>query len=127
MEIVGKLIQLLPEQSGNSARGQWKRQDFIIETEDEYPKKVCISNWNKVDIASLPIGSPVKCWINIESREFNQKWYTDVKVWRMEVLSANGAETSAPSPTAPPMDMPPPSLDDMPFESDDKESDDLPF
>lgn len=125
MEIVGKLVQLLPEQTGSSARGQWKKQDFIIETEEEYPKKVCISNWNKVDIASVPVGSPVKCWINIESREFNQRWYTDVKVWRMEVLAENGG--SADSPAAPPMDMPPPSLDDMPFESDDDDKNDLPF
>lgn len=127
MEIVGKLIQLLPLQTGTSARGEWKRQDFVIETEDEYPKKVCISNWNKVDVSSLAIGSPVKCWINIESREFNQKWYTDVKVWRMEVLSADGQPAGENAPSAPPADVPPPSLDDMPFDSGDNGSDDLPF
>ena len=47
MEIEGKIIQVLPLQTGSSARGEWQKQDFILETQDQYPKKVCISVWNK--------------------------------------------------------------------------------
>ena len=50
MEITGKLVKLVDAQTGTSARGEWKKQQFIIETEDQYPKKICIQNWNdKVD------------------------------------------------------------------------------
>jgi hypothetical protein len=98
MEITGKLYQKLAEQSGTSARGEWRKQDFIIETEEQYPKKVCISNWNnKVDLDSVAEGTTVTASINIESREFNGRWYTDVKVWRMSVNGQGGT---------PPPDMP---------------------
>lgn len=118
MEITGKIIQILEPSSGTSARGEWKRQDFIIETQEQYPKKVCISNWNnKVDIDGTGVGSDVKVSINIESREFNGKWYTDVRAWRMELAGqAQPQAENAPAPN----DVPPPpseeiSEDDLPF------------
>lgn len=122
MEITGKLLQVLPAQSGKSARGEWKRQDFIIETTDEYPKKVCISNWNnKVDIDALQPGTELKVSINIESREYNGRWYTDVKAWKMDTHS--GADTTPPPSDAPPV----PGANDIPWDDNSDESDDLPF
>lgn len=127
MEITGKLFDTLEAQSGKSARGEWKKQDFIIETEDQYPKKVCISNWNdKIDLNSINKGDQITLSINIESREFNGKWYTDVKVWKMQTgaPSADGGPSVAGDVPAPP----PPSADDMAWE-DNKEDNvgDLPF
>ena len=67
MEIKGKIIQILPATSGTSARGEWKKQDFILETQDQYPKKVCISNWNsKVDINNIPENAIITASINID-------------------------------------------------------------
>ncbi|MCT4636334.1 MAG: DUF3127 domain-containing protein [Bacteroidales bacterium] len=126
MEITGKLYQKLAEQSGTSARGEWRKQDFIIETEEQYPKKVCISNWNnKVDLDSVAEGTTVTASINIESREFNGRWYTDVKVWRMSVNGQGG--------TPPPPDMPDFSqMNDAPPANNNADQfapqdDDLPF
>jgi hypothetical protein len=61
MEITGKIIQVLPLQSGTSARGEWKKQEFILETEEQYPRKVCISCWgDKVDVSNLKEGENIQ-------------------------------------------------------------------
>jgi len=118
MEITGKVIKILQASTGNSQRGEWRRQDFIIETQEQYPKKVCLSNWNnKVDLENTAIGTVVKASINIESREYNEKWYTDVRVWKME---AAGAPQNTNNDFTPPVgDIPPPqdepSEDGLPF------------
>ncbi len=120
MEISGKIIQILPATSGTSARGEWKRQDFIIETQDQYPKKVCISNWNnKVDIDTLPQNAVITASINIESREFNGKWYTDVRVWKLSTEAASGSAPVNRDAPPPPMEAPP--------ETENEAEDDLPF
>lgn len=88
MELFGKITQVLPEQSGESAQGSWKKQDFIVQTFDRYPKKVCVSNWkDKVKIDYFSEGDIVKVNIDLESREHNGRWYSDIKVWRMEKLN----------------------------------------
>ena len=57
MELKAKLIQLLPLQTGTGKNGEWKKQDIIVETEGQYPKKVCISIWgDKINTAQLQIG-----------------------------------------------------------------------
>lgn len=86
LEIIGKLQQLLPLQSGSSARGEWSKQEFIIETVEQYPKKVCVSAWGDKakELSGVAIGETLKVSINIESREFNGRWYTDVRAWRIE-------------------------------------------
>jgi hypothetical protein len=94
MEIIGRIIQKLDLQKGSSARGEWKKQEFIVETNDKFPKKVCISAWaEKVDdLVRFNVNDSVKVSINIESREYNGKWYTDVRAWKIE----NSSESSAP-------------------------------
>lgn len=90
MELKAKLIQLLPLQTGSGKNGTWKKQDVIVETEGTYPKKVCISIWgDKIDGSVLQIGSMLSISFDIESREYNGRWYTDVKAWKIE--AAGGA------------------------------------
>ena len=84
MELTGKIIELLPEQSGESSRGQWRKQQYILETEGQYPKKVCFMAWgDKIDEFTLKVGETVTVGINLESREYNGRWYTDVKAWKV--------------------------------------------
>ncbi len=117
MDITGKIIQILPASSGSSARGEWSRQDFIIETQEQFPKKVCISNWNKkVDLNAFGIGASVTADINIESREYNGKWYTDVRVWRMQGAGQGGANAAD--------NLPAPDID---FSQNNDPDDGLPF
>jgi hypothetical protein len=92
MQLTARLIQLLPLQSGTGKNGQWKKQDIIVETEATYPKKVCISVWgDKIETASLQTGSLLKIDFDVESREFNGRWYTDLKAWKIESTGAPAA------------------------------------
>ena len=93
MEIKGKIVEILQAATGTSARGEWKRQDFIIETQEQYPKKVCVQNFNsKVNLEQMGVGTTVNASINIESREYNGKWYTSVNVWKMEAVGQLASE-----------------------------------
>ena len=97
MELSGKIIELLPEQSGESARGPWRKQQYILETEGQYPKKVCFMAWgDKIDEFKLEVGETVTVAINLESREYNGRWYTDVKAWKVTRGEANQEQNTAP-------------------------------
>lgn len=86
MQLSGKLISILPEVHGDGRNGPWKKQEFIVETEESYPKKICISSWNdRVELNQDLLYKPVKVEVTIESREFNGRWYTDVRAVSMQV------------------------------------------
>ena len=87
--IEGRLIQVLTAQEGQCTRGAWKKQDFVIETSEQYPKKVCISCWNEKtdELSKFQLNDNLKVSVNIESREYNSKWYTDVNAWRIDQLN----------------------------------------
>lgn len=123
MEIVGKLIEKLEQQSGEGRNGRWVKQEFIVETEGQYPRKVCIALWGDKakEIENIAIGTPIKASVNVESREFNGRWYTDVKAWRIE--TAVGAAATPPAPDFPGLDELPP---DLPFDMGD-DGEEIPF
>jgi len=84
MEITGKIISLLPLQKGQGKNGEWKKQDVVVETSSNYPKKVCISIWgDKIDQFNIAEGESVTFSVEVESREYNGRWYTDVKAWKV--------------------------------------------
>lgn len=120
LRIKGKVIKILPEQTGTSARGEWKKQDFVIEsTEDQFPKKICFTLFNDKasSLNGLTPGTDVEVFFNIESREYNEKWYSNINAFRVERVSeAASAVTPPPYTTA-----------DIPPVSDLGEGDDLPF
>jgi len=90
LEIEGKIIRILPEESGQGQNGTWVKQLFVIETRDQYPKKVCFTVWgDKVDtLRRLAENEDIKVSFNVESREYNQRWYTDLRAWRIDKLGA---------------------------------------
>lgn len=93
LEITGRLIKKLPEQAGTSTKGEWKKQEFIIETQESFPKKICMNVWGSEKVAELTgyrEGEILKASVNIESREFNQRWYTDVRAWKIERFAESG-------------------------------------
>ena len=102
MEINGKIVQVLNEQTGNGRNGVWRKRDYVLETTGQYPKKVCLTVWgDKIDQFGMQVGDEVTAGIEIESREYNGRWYTDVKVWKVDKQGAGNAYGSAPAPTAP--------------------------
>ena len=114
MEIKGTVIQLLQMQTGMGKKGPWKKQEFIIETQAQYPKKVCLSAWgDKVDQYKLVVGDVVNVSVDLESREYNGRWYTEARAWKVE---KNGSSSA---PSAP--------IGDEPFVAEGNTTDDLPF
>jgi hypothetical protein len=94
MQLTAKLVQLLPLQTGTGKNGQWKKQDIIVETEATYPKKICVSIWgDKIDASQLQAGNMLKIDFDVESREFNGRWYTDVKAWKIETAGNSTVNT----------------------------------
>ena len=97
MEIKGKIIEILPEKSGQSANGEWRKQEYVLETESNYPKKICFMAWgDKIDEFNLKQGETVEVSVDLESREYNGRWYTDVKAWKVskDGMDANNAHTN---------------------------------
>ena len=103
MEITGKLIQKLPVQSGQRNDGtSWSKAEFVFETIDQYPKKICANLWGDRARAldQFQEGSLITVSFDLESREYNGRWYTDVKAWKVEPATpaaATGAPMNAPA------------------------------
>lgn len=91
MEISGKIIQMLPLQQGTSKAGNpWKKQEYVLETLDQYAKKVKFDFFgDKADQYPLSVGDEVTVSFDLESREFNGRWYTDVRGWKAEKAADN--------------------------------------
>ena len=89
MQLTAKILTLLPLQTGKGKNGDWKKQDLIVETGEAYPKRICVSVWgDKINLSTLVVGNELNIDFDIESREYNGRWYTDVKAWRIELISA---------------------------------------
>ena len=89
MEIKGKVINVLPIQKGVSKQGkEWAKATVIIETEGQYPKKIALDNMKNADsFSALAIGTEGTFHIEVESREFNGRWYTSVNCWKWETAT----------------------------------------
>lgn len=95
MQLTAKLTQLLPVQTGSGKNGQWKKQDIIVETEGKFPKKICMSVWgDKIDVRHLQVGNQLNISFDLESREFNGRWYTDVKVFKVEAAGSSSTNNA---------------------------------
>jgi hypothetical protein len=86
MEVQGVLKQILRLESGTSKSGKtWQKQTIIVETQETYPKLIAIEVSEKAisRLQDYSIGQTITCSINIESREYNGRWFTSVKAWKI--------------------------------------------
>lgn len=113
MEVKGKLIEIGQVESGESKNGRWQKVIFVIETDGQYPKKIACTVWGEqVDrIKEFHAGNELTASIDIESREYNGRWYTDVKAWKIEGRKS-AAKPIEDCPQPDPMDD---GQDDLPF------------
>lgn len=115
MELKGKVIQLLPAQSGMGKKGPWKKQEFILETQSQYPKKVCLSTWgDKIDQFGVAEGDLLNVSVDLESREYNGRWYTEARAWKIEKAGSSASSGND-------------VIGDEPFTASNGSTDDLPF
>jgi hypothetical protein len=117
--VKGKIEQLLQLQTGTSTRGEWKKQEFIIETDEQYPKKICFTLFNdKIGlIEGFNAGMEVEVSFNVESREYNGRWFHNINAWKIDRASEEPVGFNPP----------PFSEGDIPPENADSENNDLPF
>jgi len=94
MQRSAKLTQLIPIQTGTGKNGEWEKQDIIVETDGQFPKKICISIWGvKINENQLQIGNLLQIDFDIESHGYNSRWYTDIKAWKIEVALVGSKKT----------------------------------
>lgn len=98
--IEGKIFAILPETKGMSAKGEWVSQDFVLKTEEDYPKNICFTIFgvDKIKEANIRVGDVVSIGVNLESREFKGRWYTSIKAWSVKKKSEARQQQSAPTP-----------------------------
>ncbi len=132
MDLQGKIIATLPARSGVSARGEWKAQDFVVETHDQYPKKMVFSVFgdDRLQRFNIQIGDEVMVAFDIDAHEYNGRWFNSIRAFDVRKVDpasvgANGAaQLSTPQTTSTTSSVP-----DNPFSGSQEESsaDDLPF
>lgn len=99
MEVKGKIIAVLPERTGVSKAGNsWKAREYVLETLENYPKKVHFDFFgDKADQFPLSVGDVITLSFDIESREYQGRWYTSIRGWKAE----KGDAAMAGAPAAP--------------------------
>lgn len=130
MEISGKIIQVLPEQGGVSKTSgkEWKLQAYVLETQEQYPRKVHFEVFGEDRIKANPcqLDDIVTVSFDIESREFNGRWYTSIRAWKIQ---QGVVEAAAPQvvPVAQPVAAPQANVETFDAVAGVDETTDLPF
>lgn len=135
MEIEGKIIVVLPEQSGVSARtgSAWKSQEFVIETHEQYPRKCCFRVFGADRLATMNIqsGEELRVSVDIDAHEYNGRWFNNISAWKVERIDPMAAQAAAqvPQPSATDAFPPAPSAAaaSVAPASEENSADDLPF
>ena len=127
MELAGKVIAVLEPRGGVSKNGnEWKVQEYVIETHDQYPRRMCFDVFgaDKIQQFNIQVGEELNVFFDIDAREWQGRWFNSIRAWKVERVNADAQQM-------PPMDAPFPPLNAAPaapvdFSSSD-EKDDLPF
>lgn len=124
MELQGKVIAVLPERSGVSARGEWKTQDYVIETHDQYPRKMVFNVFGADRIAQFAIkaGEEITVSFDIDAHEYQGRWFNSIRAWNIQRVDAAASQAASPVPAADVQAPFPPAA-----QSEEESADDLPF
>ena len=86
MDLQGKVIAVLPAREGTSARGPWKSQEYVIETHDQYPKKMVFNVFgaDRIEQFSIKLNKEVKVSFDIDAHEYNGRWFNSIRAWSVQ-------------------------------------------
>ena len=132
MDLQGKIIAVLPERSGVSARGEWKAGSFVLETHDQYPKKMVFDVFGADRLAQFAIkaGEELIVSFDIDAHEYQGRWYNSIRAWNVQRVDAAAAQAAAPVAAAPVAPAPAPvdgANAPVPAQTEGESTDDLPF
>jgi hypothetical protein len=82
MEIQGKITHILPTREGNGTKGAYTVYNYVLETGGQYPKPLAFEVFNTDH--GLQVGDTITAQVNLESREYNGRWYTSVKAYKVD-------------------------------------------
>jgi len=120
MEIKGKVIAVTPVQTGEGRNGLWKKQEYVVEYDQtsQYPRRMMFNLWgDKIDQYHIQEGQFINVSFDIDCREYNGRWYNDIRAWKIEADQEAPAEAGfvqsslPPPPVFPPID----ESSDLPF------------
>lgn len=100
MEIEGKIIVVIPARKGTSARGtQWKSQDYVIETHEQYPKRCCFNVFgeDRIKLFNIQSGEELRVSFDIDAHEYQGRWFNSLRAWKVERIDSNAAATIQPN------------------------------
>lgn len=124
MEIKGKIIVVLPERGGVSQAGkEWMTQEYVLETQDRYPRKMMFSVFgrDRIEQFDIHLGEVITVKFDIDSKEYNGRWYNSITAYKVERENQQPVATEAPA-------VPPPSSDIFnQQQNDEPKNDDFPF
>ena len=109
MELAGKVIAVLEARGGVSKTtgNPWKMQDYVIETHEQYPRKMAFTVFGeeKINQFNIQMGEEINVFFDINGREYNGRWYNDIRAWRIDRV-VPGQEPNPADPTAAQAPMP---------------------
>lgn len=131
MEMSGKIIKVLEARGGTSARtgNAWKVQTYVLETQEQYPRHLCFEVFgeDRINLFNIQEGQELTVSFDIDAREYQDRWYTQIRAWKVEPLVQGApaaqqpvaadpfAAQPAPAPAAPVFDNTPDESSDLPF------------
>lgn len=123
MEIKGKIIAVLPQKSGVSKAGkEWQSQEYVLETSDQYPKKMCFTVFGGEKIAefNIRIGEVVSVHFDVDAKQWQDRWFNSITAWKVDRDATTQAYANAPVNRQTPSAQPAPMFseaqkDDLPF------------
>ena len=94
MEIQGKIIDVLPLREGTSSKGDWQSQEYVVETHDQYPKKIVFNVFGieKINQFAINQGEELKVSFDIDAHEYNGRWFNSIRAWNIQRVGNTGTQ-----------------------------------
>ena len=129
MELQGRVIAVLEPREGTSARGPWKSQEYVIETHDQYPRKMVFNIFgaDRIDQFAIKAGEEIIVSFDIDAHEYNGRWFNNIRAWNIHRVDAAAAQAASVPPAAAPQAPAGGSQEPFPPAASDSAADDLPF
>lgn len=129
MELQGKVIAVLPARSGVSARGEWKSQSFVIETHDNFPRKMVFDVFGEERLTrfNIQLGQEVNVSFDIDAHEYNGRWFNNIRAFDVRLVDPNTVSAAPAAQAAPAAPQQPANAPFPPQPEQSNSDDDLPF